>query len=43
MVAALFSPNVEQFLTNEVARKMHGKIGEIEGEQKAIVQNTLMH
>jgi MFS family permease len=43
MVAALFSPNVEQCLTNEVARKMHGKIGEIEREQKAIVQDTLMH
>jgi hypothetical protein len=43
MVAAPFSPNVEQFLTNEVARKMHGKIRDIEGEQKAIVQDTLMH
>jgi hypothetical protein len=25
IVAALFSPNVEQYLTDEVARKMHGR------------------
>ena len=31
IIAALFSPNVEQYLTNDVARKMHGRRDVIKG------------
>lgn len=39
IVAAIFSPNVEQYLTDEVARKMHDKGDkEIEVERKEFVE-----
>lgn len=39
VIAALFSPNVEEFLTDEVARKMHGTVVDSDTEHKAIVDN----
>jgi hypothetical protein len=37
VIAAIFSPNVEQFLTDEVARKMHGRSAKSEAEHIANV------
>jgi hypothetical protein len=41
IIAALFSPNVEQYLTDEVARKMHGRNDE-KGEvsRKEVVEEA---
>lgn len=36
--AALFSPNVEQYLTDEVARKMHGRNEKTEFDHKEIME-----
>ena len=39
IVAALLSPNVEQYLTDEVARKMHDRVEKDEGvERKEVVE-----
>jgi hypothetical protein len=38
IIAAIFSPNVEQFLTDEVARKMHGKSVDSESEEEEIAR-----
>lgn len=40
IIAALLSPNVEKYLTDEVARKMHGKTEKPELAQKEIVEDV---
>lgn len=39
IISALFSPNVEQYLTDEVARKLHA-IASVEGEEQVTSQNA---
>ena len=41
IIAALLSPNVEKYLTDEVARKMHGKLEKSEVAQKEIVEEDV--
>ncbi|KAF1846076.1 fungal trichothecene efflux pump [Cucurbitaria berberidis CBS 394.84] len=40
IIAAMFSPNVEQYLTDEVARKMHGKSEKTEVTRKEVVEDV---
>lgn len=40
IVAALLSPNVEQYLTDEVARKMHGKNDKSHEVRKEVVEEA---
>jgi len=40
ILAALFSPNVEQYLTDEVARKMHGRNEKGEVARKEVVEEA---
>jgi hypothetical protein len=40
IVAGLLSPNVEQYLTDEVARKMHGKSEKSEVARKEVVEEA---
>ncbi|KAH7406631.1 fungal trichothecene efflux pump [Phaeosphaeria sp. MPI-PUGE-AT-0046c] len=40
ILAGIFSPNVEQYLTDEVARKMHGKTEKNEVAQKEVVEDA---
>ena len=40
IIAALLSPNVEEYLTDEVARKMHGKTDKAEVAQKEMIEDV---
>lgn len=40
IAAALFSPNVEKYLTDEVARKMHGRNEKFGEERKEVVEDV---
>lgn len=40
IIAGILSPNVEQYLTDEVARKMHGKTEKNEVAQKEVVEEA---
>lgn len=40
IIAAVLSPNVEEFLTDEVARKMHNTTDKTEVKQKEIVEDV---